>query len=499
MANEASKINILGTDVYLKDSWVRDRTKGLQLKSLAVIGDSNASGAGWQASTGKEKDLTNDGYCAVLREMYPNARIDNYAVAGATIKSSSNYIGTQVTQVIESGYTYQYIIIQAGFNDIAGMKADTSFTIGYAGMTREENLKTTSKAKMITALGYYVKQLKDKFPTAKLMFIARESQYKDVWAQYAYWNFYNELSKFCECVGICLLNLAYDNITSNITGQRNLYYYDDVHWNERAYREIVTPAIISAWIENGKGSTVTYPSCMYMGANDPLGYVSASVTAIPASISSFFTNNMPNYVHTNGIALDQNAHACSFEFDKIGSYCRLKFTQVSTGLSVTYCNGSGAEPVKYEYQKKDAFSLAERSNGAFVVPTDQENFIAGDMGIAHLMLNSNNQYIKSYLGVNGNAMHKILNPAGGVVGTKWNGGMLHDVDLQNNSKLLNGFYMVSTDDASTITHAPVSNAGYGLIICRNAQTTGGFMLAFNTNGIWAATLAATWIQLANRS
>lgn len=495
----ASKINILGTDVYLKDEWIRNRIKGLNLTSLAVIGDSNAAGAGWQASTGEAKSEANDGYCAVLRELYPSARIDNYAVNGATIKKSTNYIGTQVTSVINSRVSYQYIIIQAGFNDIAGMRADNSFSIGYSDITRVDNLAYTDETKMITALGSYIKKLKDKFPSAKIMFISRESQYKDAWAQFAYWNFYNELSKFCECVGITLLNLAYDNISSNITGQRNLYYYDDVHWNEKAYREIITPAILSAWIENGKGSPVTYPSCMYMGANDPLGFVSASITSIPPVIASLFTSTKTKYIHTNGIALDQNAHACSFEFDKIGTYCRLKFTQLSTGLSVTYCNGSGAEPVKYEYQRKDAFSLAERSSGAFLVPTDKENFTAGDIGIAHLMLDSNNQYIKSYIGVNGNNLHKILNPAGGVVGTKWNGGVLHDIDLQNNNKLLNGLYFVATSDAPTITNAPSTTQGYGLIICRDAQSPKGFMLAFNTNNVWVSSLAATWINIFKRS
>ena len=235
----------MGEEIDIKDKFLRDKITGLDLKSLAVIGDSNAEGMGWWKEWGKKTDK-NDGYCAVLRELFPDAKIDNFSVSGATICRGENYIGSQVDRVIDTGYKYQNIFIQAGFNDISHYTAlKTVNFIGTTPQAKDYIISQTDETTMINSLSVAFRKLSSAIPEAKIFFILRESNYGlNTSYQMAYINFVNEVASLCNIMGVTFWNFAEDGLSYNIQSKRNLYYSDPVHWNEKAFRDVITPLII---------------------------------------------------------------------------------------------------------------------------------------------------------------------------------------------------------------------------------------------------------------
>lgn len=219
-------------------------SRKIELHSLAIIGDSNAAGFGWWRGNVADKTLENDGYAAVLRELYPDAVIDNYAVSGALLRGETGNVGKiQCDQLIESGKSYEYIIIQLGWNDLGFIMNSTDNVIGYCPDLKSSAVNTVDYSTCVKALITIINRLKSYLPDARIIYLCRE--YQAAGAAYLYPMYqaaFKQIFETCYLMNVPILNLETNFINS---AQQRKFYYDAIHWNEAAYREYVTPRIIA--------------------------------------------------------------------------------------------------------------------------------------------------------------------------------------------------------------------------------------------------------------
>lgn len=223
------------------------QSRKIEINSLAVIGDSNAEGYGWWEGSRANKTNENDGYCAVLRELYPDSTIDNYSLSGSTLRGEGDYSGkVQCDALINSGKNYDYVIIQLGMNDMHSIMETYDNIVGYCPSQRSGAAQITNDySTCVRALCSIVNRIITYSPTTKIIYIVREYQATGTaWNYPIYCAFYKQIFDTCYLMSVPILNLETNYINSTHSGQREEFYYDTIHWGERAYREYVTPRII---------------------------------------------------------------------------------------------------------------------------------------------------------------------------------------------------------------------------------------------------------------
>ena len=494
-----SKFNLLGEEINIKDEFLRDRITGLDISSLAVIGDSNAEGYGWWKGDISKKTNKNDGYCAVLRELYPNAVIDNYSVSGATLSVSGNYLLPQLENLLNSRKQYQHIIIQAGFNDIVSKINGTENFIGITPLSRNECFNKNSYENCIDSFCSYISKIKNALPESKIHFLMRESQYNDSSVhQLAYIHMHSELSVACQIMGVDFIDCSYNGINSTMKSTLDIYYYDGVHWNENAYRKIITPFIISHFIGNmfGSFSTVNKILCVNSISIDE---IFNELTGITEGIQKFI-DSLPTIYSFNGqLCLLPSRFTYIAEIVKNTDF----FT------AVIYRNNSNQKCIisspNYKQVIKDGFFANPTSQpnlltGAYTGYNYNESDItvlpAGTYGFSRTAKTPSGNVLKEYIDRGGTMIHSLINKNNGEVSDYWfNGGtIIQNIDLASNSHLKSGFYYVPSSNKENVLSSPPTNSGYGLIVCSHPFNLLGFMIAFNREGIWVADCSANWIK-----
>ncbi len=495
--SDVIKFNLLGTDVFVKDNFLREKITGLDLSSLAVLGDSNAEGYGWWIYKAN-KTTKNDGYCAVLRELYPNATIDNYAVSGSTLSSNtSNYLLSQLNEMLASKKEYQHVIIQSGFNDISTLYNGTKNYIGITPLSRDLCMAINTYDTCVNAFCSYVTAIKKAIPTAKIHFLMRESQYTDSDVrQYSYYNLHDEIALACQIIGVDFIDLAYDGITSNNPEQKLLYYADDLHWNERAFREIVTPFIISHLIGDSNGSYNNTNKCIVVNSigNSELFNNNTTITS---GIQAFI-DTMPELWSFNGqLILSSSRYNYSATIVKNSSSVNM-FIRRNNSDSVCEI---ATQP--YAYKKVTNNGFFNRNNNIYTSNNDGFNYAqnsnvnipSSTYGIADTSISHTGNILKRYIDKSGFMNHSIINQSDGSLVNYWmNGGSFTEsTNLANNDHLKSGFYFVN--DISKVLSGPPAQTGYGLIVCAWHALALYFMLAFNSEGLWIGTQAGTWTKI----
>ena len=222
------------------------QSRKIELHSLAVIGDSNAEGFGWWGGDVSNKTTENDGYCAVLRELYPSATIDNYAVSGALLRGTTgNVAKVQCDNLLNSGKQYEYVIIQVGFNDLGTIMENADNVVGYCPSLKSTAAHIDDYSTCVKSLITIINRIVSAYPSTKIIYLTREYQAAGATYLYPmYCAFFNQIFQTCYLMNVPILNLETNFINSAITAQRHAFYYDSIHWGEYAYRYYVTPRII---------------------------------------------------------------------------------------------------------------------------------------------------------------------------------------------------------------------------------------------------------------
>ena len=227
------------------ETWLKMyiNSRKMEISSLAVIGDSNAEGYGWWGGNSLNKTNENDGYCAVLRELYPDATIDNYSVSGAFLRGiSGNTAKEQCDALIRSGKTYEYVIIQVGMNDLQTIMNTTNNIVGYAPTSKAKAMAISDYNTCVRSLCAIINRLRAYSASTKIIYMVREFQSGGVAYLYEmYCAFLKQIFNTCYLMNVPILNLESNFINST---QNPLNYYDVIHWNENAYRNYVTPKLI---------------------------------------------------------------------------------------------------------------------------------------------------------------------------------------------------------------------------------------------------------------
>lgn len=499
---DVSKFNILGEEIDIKDKFLRDKITGLDLKSLAVIGDSNAEGYGWWKGDRSKKTNQNDGYCAVLRELYPNAVIDNYSVSGATLSVSGNYLLPQLENLLNSSKQYQHIIIQAGFNDIVQKINGNENFIGITPYSRNSCLEKNSYTNCSDAFCSYVSKIKQGLPEAKIHFLMRESQYKnDSIEQLAYIDLHTQIARACEIIGVDFIDCAYDGITSNLTNISNIYFYDSIHWNEKAFRDIITPFIISHFIGNNFGSFNNSDEIMVINSIGQEELFNNDVT-ISEGIQKFIDILPTIYSFSGQLVLAPSRFSYSAIIIKNSFYFNAVFYRNNSNEKCEICD----KPFIYKKVTRNGFFNRDTSDDLFTSLYDgftynynnKVTFPSYTYGISKTVNTHSGNILKEYRDVSGASFHGLINPANGELKNYWlNGGMiLSNIDLANNNHLKNGLYFVPNDVVGSVLSKPENiNGGFCLIVCMHPNTTYGYMMIFNRNGIWVSDNSANWNKL----
>lgn len=228
------------------------QSRKIEISSLAVIGDSNAEGYGWWEGNRTNKTNENDGYCAILRELYPESTIDNYSLSGATLRGENEYSGkAQCDALINSGKSYDYVIIQLGMNDMNNVMETYNNVVGYCPTLRSSAVQITNDySTCVKSLCSIINRIRTYSPTTKIIYLAREYQaVGSPWFYPVYCAFFKQIFDTCYLMSIPILNLETNYINTSNSEQKEAFYYDTIHWGERAYREYVTPRIIE-FIDN---------------------------------------------------------------------------------------------------------------------------------------------------------------------------------------------------------------------------------------------------------
>ena len=248
------------------ETWLKMyiNSRKMEISSLAVIGDSNAEGYGWWGGNSLNKTNENDGYCAVLRELYPEATIDNYSVSGAFLRDiSGNTAKEQCDALIRSGIKYEYIIIQVGMNDISTIMNSQNNIVGYAPTEKNTAMAYSDYNTCVRSLCTIVNRLRAYSPNSKIIYMVREFLTSPQTVAYyyeLYCAFYKQIFETCYLLNVPILNLNSNFINST---QNASNYYDVIHWNENAYRNYVTPRLVE-FLNNPVSSGLIAENYMFL-------------------------------------------------------------------------------------------------------------------------------------------------------------------------------------------------------------------------------------------
>lgn len=238
MANEKNFSSLNG--YMVKDATARSASQNAitaTTKKYVMLGDSNALGVGWQRANSEEKTDKNDGVFAVLREMLPNATFTNLAVSGGGFTR-----GTTIQQQIENiTGTPDVIFVWAGGNDITGY-IEGNTTINVPDMNSFE--ETTFDNSLYGRVDKALYTLRSRYPFAKICGVIRT--YKRDQRQDIQHCVYGTIAKIYAKYQCSVINLNdFSNIAEKIVSQAE-YWYDDIHYSEKAFRECIAPIFYSA-------------------------------------------------------------------------------------------------------------------------------------------------------------------------------------------------------------------------------------------------------------
>lgn len=206
-------------------------------KKFVMLGDSNAAGVGWYRAETGEKTDTSDGVFAVLREMLPAATFTNLAVSGAGFTKGTT-IQQQIAQITG---TPDVIFVWAGGNDITGyINGSTKISVPDMNSFDESTFGSDLYGRVDKALH----TLRSSYPFAKICGVIRT--YKRDQRQDVQMSIYSTIAKIYAKYQCSVINLNdYSNIVEKITEQSS-YWYDDIHYSEKAFRDCIAPVFYSA-------------------------------------------------------------------------------------------------------------------------------------------------------------------------------------------------------------------------------------------------------------
>lgn len=203
---------------------------------FAMIGDSNAVGAGWPGSWG---------VFTVLHEIFPEATFDQplSAVTWNNVTDSTlNMYAKALT--LDVNNPPDVIFTWCGGNDITAYSGG-AVHIGFPDFddfTFEDFDGTTVYGGMNKTLAY----LRKYFPHTKIVGVIRT--YKEGSGLEKQKAIYGMINAIYKKYGCAVINLNdYANICEKISEQKTIYFAGDgIHYNERAYRELIAPVFLGA-------------------------------------------------------------------------------------------------------------------------------------------------------------------------------------------------------------------------------------------------------------
>lgn len=498
---DVSKFNLLGEEIGIKDKFLRDRITGLDLKSLAVIGDSNAEGLGWWKEISK-KTIKNDGYCAVLRELYPNAVIDNYSVSGSTMMTSNLYLLPQVENMLNSKKEYQHCIIQAGFNDISQFISSGTMFVGECPIDRTKALAIDNTNTIINAFCFYVNKIKRALPKCKIHLLIRESQFDESASQIAYLDMLHELSIACSVIGVDFWNLATDQITSNLANMYEIYYYDRIHWNELAYREIVTPFIISGLI--GYSSCIPTPiqNIKYFGLfSVPVLFSNDCI--VQESLKNYFMR-LPEIYTFTGELVSYDLSNCLYSIVKRGEFIHAELSRNNSNnfVVIEIRNDYATKTIEKKSTRfvNNECNIKTNTTGFSIANNNEDIFRQGGYGISKTVVTGSGNFFKETTDFSGAKVLSLFNTENSELINYWyNGGELSNksFDLFLNPHLKSGIYYIEAANRTNILNGPPTNDGYGLVVA-SGVTQVYYMIAFNKHGVWCTESGGPWVTMVQK-
>lgn len=213
-----------------------DRLNG---KTIVMLGDSNGKGEGWPGS---------DGVFTVMREMYPNANWINYSVSGAPfVETSDIALIKQYETMVSAGVKPDYIILFSGNNDIVLQdNARSTNVIGYhtSYLPYWYDVSRLNRTTSVGSLAYLINTIKTNYPECAITAVKRTNSHThiDNIYKWAWDEFYYTFVKY----GVPLMDFnTIFNADPIIPAVKSTYWTDDSHYNEKAFRELVAPAIDS--------------------------------------------------------------------------------------------------------------------------------------------------------------------------------------------------------------------------------------------------------------
>ena len=223
------KLSVNGTSYDIKDA--NAAVNKYATARFAMIGDSNSVGYGWEMGKG---------VMAVLPEYFPEATF-NAPLAAYTWNTSSDATYNMVHQATQIVGTPDVIFTWCGGNDISHYAAgDTE--IGYPDFdewTVSNFDDTTTYGGMNKCLSY----LRTTYPHAKIVGVFRTwKDNQSLELQKSIYGMINALYKKYNCAVINLND--YSSICDKIAAQKNIYFSDSIHYNELAFRELITPVFV---------------------------------------------------------------------------------------------------------------------------------------------------------------------------------------------------------------------------------------------------------------
>ena len=500
-------INFISSEEF--SAWLKAyiQSRKIELHSIAVIGDSNAAGFGWWRGNVANKTNENDGYCAVLREFYPDATIDNYSVSGARLKGTEGNVGKiQCDNLINSGKTYEYIIIQLGWNDIGFIMNTTENVTGYCPDLKSSAIHIEDYSTCVKALITIINRLKAYSPTSKIIYLCRE--YQAAGAAYLYpmyQAFFKQIFETCYMMNIPILNLETNYINSS---QQNRYYYDAIHWNESAYREYVTPRIIE-FINNPISSGLIGKEYLFLccSLEDVIRGDSGNAYSVNSSLRTaldYIRTESP-YLSFSGSFMLTNSPG-SFMFGSITCINPFLLAKLNRGLHdqnfTVFLNNDTSEFYAENVSIAPTISSNTSYSGAEYQLDNISGYgvIPGGQTVFHQSYNDNHGNLTRLMtGARIGEILSVYNPESGARNDFYRGGMLGiqgPISLYD-EKIQSGLYYVPAYLTPNITLGVPSeylgNLGYALIVNKQigsnysiffALTSTGVYYMINYDGVW---------------
>ena len=487
------------------EAWLKlyIESRKTEISSLAVIGDSNAEGYGWWGGNVLDKTSENDGYCAVLRELYPDAVIDNYSSTGALLRGSTgNVAKEQCDALIRSQKQYEYIIIQVGMNDLGTIMGNTDNIVGYCPSLKSTAMTIADYSSCVRSLITIINRLRVYSPNAKIIYLVREYQASGSPYLYPmYCAFFKQIFETCYLMNVPILNLETDYINSD---QNSSNYFDTIHWNENAYRNYVTPRLIE-FINHPVTSGLISNEYMFLCCNVADIFRGESGNAYSAndvlkgalnyivSDSVYFSFNGTFLLTGLGGTMAHGSITC------INPYVVANIKRAVNDRGVTIFKNNDVAEYYIEHISNSPSMSSNTSYSGAEVEGDNENgygCIPGGQAVFHQAYNDKNGLLaRLFTGAKSGQMFSLYNPANNTRNDFFLGGMLGTTGTiaLDDQRIQNGVYYVPYTAVANVTKTVPDSlrGGYGYVLIVNRQLTG----SGNYSVIFAITLTGVYYML----